>query len=51
MADTGNKTEKPTQRRLKKARGEGQFASSRDFVGALQFTLVVTIFVAFGGTW
>lgn len=51
MADTGNKTEKPTQRRLKKARREGQFPSSRDFIGGLQFTLVVAVFVAFGGTW
>jgi flagellar biosynthetic protein FlhB len=51
MANTGNKTEKPTQRRLQKARREGNFASSRDFVGGLQFTLIVVVFMAFGGTW
>src|SRR5260370_6268021 len=51
MADTSNKTEKPTQRRLQKARREGQFASSRDFVGGLQFALIVAVFAAFGSTW
>lgn len=51
MADTSSKTEKPTQRRLQKARREGQFASSRDFVAGLQFTVVVAVFAAFGGAW
>jgi flagellar biosynthetic protein FlhB len=36
MADQG-KTEKPTERRLKKAREQGQFLSAREFVSALQF--------------
>ena len=36
MADS-SKTEQPTQRRLLKAREEGQFPSAREFVSALQF--------------
>ncbi|MGA2119946.1 MAG: EscU/YscU/HrcU family type III secretion system export apparatus switch protein [Bryobacteraceae bacterium] len=36
MADQ-SKSEQPTQRRIDKARREGQFASSREFVSALQF--------------
>src|SRR5579884_2749649 len=51
MSDTSNKTEQPTQRRLQKARREGQFASSRDFVGGLQFTVAVFVFASFGSTW
>ena len=37
MADRSSKTEQPTERRLEKAREEGQFPSAREFVGALQF--------------
>src|ERR1700730_11372064 len=51
MADTSTKTEKPTQRRLLKARREGQFASSKDCVGGLQFALIVAAFATFGSTW
>src|SRR2546422_10302099 len=43
MADRSSQTEKPTQRRLEKARKEGQFASAREFVGALQFLLFVAL--------
>jgi flagellar biosynthesis protein FlhB len=32
-----SKSEQPTQRRIDKARREGQFASAREFVSALQF--------------
>src|SRR6185437_10097184 len=42
MADQG-KTEKPTERRLKKAREQGQFLSAREFVSALQFLVFVTL--------
>lgn len=48
MAGHGDKTEKPTQRRLDKARREGQFASSKDFVSALQFTVFVTLLLEVG---
>ncbi len=50
-ADSSSRTEKPTQRRLQKARREGQFASSRDFVGGLQFAVFVALAGAYGGTW
>ena len=46
MADF-NKTEKPTARRLEKARREGQFVSSRELVAAGQFL----VFIAVLGIW
>jgi len=48
MASHGDKTEKPTPRRLEKARREGQFASSKEFVNALQFTAFVTLLLEVG---
>ena len=50
MAEQG-KTEQPTQRRLEKAREEGQFPSAREFVGALQFMVFLALLGAFGATW
>ena len=35
--DKGQKTEKPTQHRLQKARKEGRFPANRDFISAVQF--------------
>jgi flagellar biosynthetic protein FlhB len=49
MADTGQRTEQPTPRRLEKARKEGQFPVSREFVAAIQFGLFVAIAGAYGG--
>jgi flagellar biosynthetic protein FlhB len=49
MADQGQKTEKPTKRKLDKARREGQFPASREFLAALQF-LTFVILVAAGGS-
>jgi flagellar biosynthetic protein FlhB len=46
MADS-SKTEKPTGRRLERARREGQFASSRELVAAGQFL----VFLAIVQTW
>ncbi len=51
MADQGEQTEKPTQRRLDKARKEGRFAVSREFVSALQFLAFVTLIVSGGPAW
>ena len=51
MPDTSQKTEKPTQKRLEKARKEGQFATSRDFVGALQFLAAVVILGNWAPAW
>lgn len=50
MADQ-SKTEQPTQRRLLKAREEGQFPSARDFVGALQFMVFLGLLGAWGAAW
>jgi len=47
MAEKDQKTEQPTLRRTQKAREEGNFASARIFVGALQFLA----FVAMLGKW
>jgi flagellar biosynthesis protein FlhB len=45
MADQGQgqQTEKPTKRKLDKARKEGQFPSSREFLAALQFLTFVVL--------
>lgn len=43
MADPGQRTEKPTKRRLEKARREGQFPASREFLAALQFFTFVAL--------
>lgn len=48
MTNHGDKSEKPTQRRLIKAQREGQFASSKDFVGGLQFTAFVILLIQVG---
>jgi flagellar biosynthetic protein FlhB len=51
MADQGQRTEQPTQRRLDKARREGNFAVSREFVSGLQFLAAVSLLTAWGGGW
>src|SRR5579872_3317532 len=43
MADSGQRTEKPTKRRLEKSRKEGQFAASRELMASLQFLTFVTL--------
>jgi flagellar biosynthetic protein FlhB len=42
------RSEKPTPQRLKKARDEGNFPASREFISAVQFTGFVTLSVTFG---
>ena len=49
MADSSNKTEQPTPQRLQKARREGRFAVSKEFVSGLQFLVFVAILVAYAG--
>ena len=51
MADRSGKTEEPTQRRLEKARREGQFLSAKDFVSALQFIVFLGIVAAGAAHW
>src|SRR5579862_1403762 len=46
MADQGQKSEKPTKRKLDKARREGQFPASREFLAALQFLTFVVLLAA-----
>jgi flagellar biosynthesis protein FlhB len=49
MPDRGQKTEKPTQGRLRKARQEGRFASSRDLVASAHFVVALAIAAVMGG--
>jgi flagellar biosynthetic protein FlhB len=50
MADnSGQRTEKPTPRRLIRARKEGDYPSSREFLASIQFLGFVSIAVTFGG--
>ena len=42
-ADRHQRTEKPTPRKLEKARKEGRFPVSREFVSAVQFTVFVAL--------
>src|SRR5947209_14085838 len=51
MADRFGKTEPPSQRRLEKARREGQFLSANEFVAALQFLTLLALLGAGGAGW
>ena len=51
MADRSGKTEQPTERRLKKAREEGQFPNAREFVASLQFLVFLGLLAAGGANW
>jgi flagellar biosynthetic protein FlhB len=51
MFNHGSKTEKPTPRRLQKAREQGQFLSSKEFVGGMQFIVFVLLLGTFASQW
>jgi flagellar biosynthesis protein FlhB len=51
MADRSGQTEEPTQRRLQKAREEGQFPAAREFVSALQFMVFLALLGSGGPHW
>jgi flagellar biosynthetic protein FlhB len=51
VSDASQRTEKPTPRRLKKARGEGKFVSSKDLISGLQFLVFFSILTTFGPSW
>jgi flagellar biosynthesis protein FlhB len=51
MADRTQQTEKPTPKRLEKARREGNFPVSREMVGALQFLAFTAMLAAWGAAW
>jgi flagellar biosynthesis protein FlhB len=50
MADS-SRTEKPTQRRLDRARREGNLPTSREFISSVHFLGFVVLAVALGGAW
>jgi flagellar biosynthesis protein FlhB len=50
MADE-QRDEKPTQRRLERARKEGDFPASREFLSSVHFLGFVAIAVTFSGTF
>lgn len=50
-ADSHSKTEKPSQRRLTKARTEGRFPTSRELVAATQFVVFIVIAFAWFPGW
>ncbi len=49
MADQSQRTEKPTKRKLDKARKEGQFPASREFLAGMQF-LTFVVLAGVGGS-
>jgi len=51
MSDHGQKTEQATPRRLERARKEGQFPSSKQFVPAVQFLAFTAIVARWGSDW
>jgi flagellar biosynthetic protein FlhB len=51
MPDRSGKTEEPTQRRLEKARKDGQFPQAKEFVAALQFLVFLGLLGAGGAGW
>ena len=51
MSDQGQRTERPTQQRVRKARREGRFAVSREFVSSLQFLAFVALLGWGGAAW
>ncbi len=50
MADSSH-TEKPTQRRLDRARKEGNLPTSREFIASVHFMGFVALAAMFGGAW
>jgi flagellar biosynthetic protein FlhB len=51
MPGNDQKTEKPTPRRLLKAREEGNFPTARLFVGSMQFLAFVSLLHVWGPVW
>ncbi|MCE5309806.1 MAG: EscU/YscU/HrcU family type III secretion system export apparatus switch protein [Acidobacteriales bacterium] len=51
MADRGQQTEQPTQRRLERARKEGRFPTSREFPAAMQFLAFVALLAGCTAAW
>src|SRR5437764_11553514 len=51
MPDKSQQTEKPTPRRIDKAREEGRFPAAKEFVSGLQFLAFLMLLSWGGGAW
>lgn len=51
MADRGQRTEQPTAQRLRKAREEGRFPASREFISAVQFAVFAALLTGTAPAW
>jgi len=51
MSDQGQRTEKPTKRKLEKSRKEGQFPASRELLAGLQFLTFAVLLITGGGAF
>ena len=51
MSDRSQRTEKATPQRIRKARDEGRFPVSREFVAAVQFAVATSLIVGLAGKW
>ena len=51
MADPSERTEKPTPKRLEKARKEGHFAVSPEFLSSSYFAICVALLIAYSESW
>ncbi len=51
MSERGQRSENATPQRLKKAREEGKFPVSKEFVSAVQFSVFVALLVGTGSHW
>ncbi len=47
----GDKSEKPTQQRVRKAREQGQFLSARSLISAVEFGVALTLLSSFSTSW
>jgi flagellar biosynthetic protein FlhB len=51
VADSSQRTEKPSPRRLEKARKDGDFPAAREFVAAVQFFAFVALAISYFPPW
>ena len=51
MQDKHQRTEQPTPQKMRKARQEGRYPTSREFVAAVQFFVFVVIIVSLAPRW
>ena len=51
MSDKHQRTEKPTPQRIRKAREEGRYPASKEFVAGVQFFTFVAIAAGASGSW